>query len=219
MLPPVFRRGAAVVTSPAAPACGIVGNRSAAESAVQPQETEWAEAMRAERNGDGAAYARFLEGFAGFLRRIVRYRLGHLGLNPSEAEDVVQEVLIAVHLRRAQWDATRPLLPWLNAIARYKLIDMVRRLRRESRLRVQLDEETWSSLLEAPAQEPEVGADEVERLVSGLPAVQRSVVRALGIEGASPREAADRLGMNEGAVRVAFHRGLKRIMQLTRRWQ
>jgi RNA polymerase sigma-70 factor (ECF subfamily) len=198
----------------------IVRNRSAKEGAVETQETEWAEAMRAERGGDDVAYARFLEAFAGFLRRILRYRLGHLGLNPSEAEDVVQEVLIAVHLRRAQWDASRPLLPWLNAIARYKLIDAIRRLRRESRLRVQLDEQTWSSLLDDGIHEQRLETDEVERVVSGLPTVQRSVVRAIGIEGASPQEAAQGLGMNEGAVRVAFHRGLKRIMQLSRtRWQ
>jgi RNA polymerase sigma-70 factor (ECF subfamily) len=197
-----------------------VRNRSAKEGAVETQETEWAEAMRAERGGDDVAYARFLEAFAGFLRRILRYRLGHLGLNPSEAEDVVQEVLIAVHLRRAQWDASRPLLPWLNAIARYKLIDAIRRLRRESRLRVQLDEQTWSSLLDDGIHEQRLETDEVERVVSGLPTVQRSVVRAIGIEGASPQEAAQGLGMNEGAVRVAFHRGLKRIMQLSRtRWQ
>jgi RNA polymerase sigma factor (sigma-70 family) len=201
-------------------ACVIVRNRSAKEGAVETQETEWAEAMRAERGGDDVAYARFLEAFAGFLRRILRYRLGHLGLNPSEAEDVVQEVLIAVHLRRAQWDASRPLLPWLNAIARYKLIDAIRRLRRESRLRVQLDEQTWSSLLDDGTHEQRLETDEVERVVSGLPTVQRSVVRAIGIEGASPQEAAQGLGMNEGAVRVAFHRGLKRIMQLSRtRWQ
>jgi RNA polymerase sigma factor (sigma-70 family) len=187
---------------------------------VETQETEWAQAMRAERDGDEAAYARFLEAFANFLRRVLRYRLGHLGLNPGEAEDVVQEVLIAVHLRRAQWDASRPLLPWLNAIARYKLIDAVRRLRRESRLRVQLDEQTWSSLLDDGMHEQPLDTDEVERVVSGLPTIQRSVVRAIGIEGASPQEAAQGLGMKEGAVRVAFHRGLKRIMQLSRtRWQ
>jgi RNA polymerase sigma-70 factor (ECF subfamily) len=44
--------------------------------------------------------------------------------------------------------------------------------------------------------------------VHALPARQRDVVRAVGLEGASIREAAERLEMSEGAVRVALHRGL-----------
>lgn len=186
---------------------------------MESQERFWTEAMRAERAGDGVAYARFLEEFAVFLRRIVRYRLGHLGLDAGEAEDVVQEVLIAVHTRRGQWDASRPLLPWLNAIARYKVIDAARRLRKELRWRVQLGEEEWFTLPGIESGSRDITAEDVDRLVSDLPYGQQSVVRAIGMEGASPREAADRLGMNEGAVRVAFHRGLKRLMKATQKWR
>lgn len=180
---------------------------------MESQERSWAEAMRAERAGDGIAYGRFLEELAAFLRRIVRYRLGRLGLDAGEAEDVVQEVLIAVHARRGQWDPSRPLLPWLNAIARYKIADAARRLRRELRWRVPLGEDGGASLPGAEPEAADITAEDVDRLVSALPSGQQSVVRAIGMEGASPREAADRLGMNEGAVRVAFHRGLKRLLK------
>lgn len=183
---------------------------------MESQERSWADAMRAERAGDGIAYERFLEELAVFLRGIVRYRMGHLGLNAGEAEDVVQEVLIAVHMRRSQWDPSRPLLPWLNAIARYKVVDAARRLRKELGWRVHLGEDGWSSLPGAEPEGRDITAEDVDRLVSGLPSGQQSVVRAIGVEGASPREAADRLGMSEGSVRVAFHRGLNRLMKAAR---
>lgn len=177
----------------------------------QEQESAWATAMRKERSGDRFAYEHFLGELAAYLRRIVRHRSNLVGLNPVEVEDVVQDVLIAVHSRRHQWDPERPLLPWLNAIARYKVIDAARRLRKEVRNRVDLDDEQWSSLLAFDPSPYESGID-VERLLSELPPGQQSVARAIGVDGASPGEAAAQLGMNEGAVRVAFHRALKKLM-------
>ena len=179
---------------------------------VESQEEAWASAMRKERFGDRFAYEHFLRELAAHLRRVIRYRLSHTGLNPVEAEDVVQEVLIAVHSRRNQWDPSRPFLPWLNAIARYKIIDAARRLQKEARGRVDLDDEQWSSLLAFDLCDPEESSIDIERLISELPKGQQLVARAIGIHGASPSQAAAQLGMNEGAVRVAFHRALKRLM-------
>jgi len=183
---------------------------------LHKQESTWANAMRKERVGDRFAYEHFLQELAAYLRRVIRYRLHHAGLNSVEAEDVVQDVLIAVHSRRDQWDHGRPLLPWLNAIARYKIIDTARRLRKEAHGRVDLDDEQWSSLPAFNQRDPEESGIDVERLISELPPGQQSVVRAIGVNGASPSEAATELGMKEGAVRVAFHRALKRLIAATK---
>lgn len=179
---------------------------------MNTREQSWATAMGAERRGERQAYEEFLREFASSLRRIVRIRLNRLGLSASETEDVVQDVLIAVHSKRGQWDPSRPLMPWLNAIARYKMIDTARRLRRDVRLRIELTEEEWSDLSGPNEIDPIHNAADVERMISDLPAGQQSVVRTVGLDGASPREAATRLGMSEGAVRVAFHRSLKTLM-------
>ncbi|MDX3772711.1 sigma-70 family RNA polymerase sigma factor [Chromatiaceae bacterium AAb-1] len=184
---------------------------------MNSQETAWADAMHKERLGDRAAYQRFLQEFAAYLRRIVRYRLRHLGLNPAEAEDVVQEVLVAVHSKRDQWNAERPLRPWLDAIARYKIIDTARRLRKETRGRVELSDDEWSSLVPLDQGIPEISGADIESLISELPSGEQSVVRAIGIHGASHRETAAQLGMKEGAVRVAFHRALKKLIAAARR--
>lgn len=168
--------------------------------------------MRAERLGDSMAYEGFLRDFAVSLRRIVEMQLRRMSFSVAETEDVVQEVLIAVHTRRDQWDAQRPVLPWLNAITRYKIIDASRRLRRDARARIDLTEEEWSHMFTSDAIDFDRNPTDVERLISKLPAGEQAAVRAIGLEGASAQETATRLGSSEGAVRVAFHRSLKKLM-------
>ncbi|WP_394790671.1 sigma-70 family RNA polymerase sigma factor [Rhodoferax sp.] len=172
--------------------------------------------MCEERLGNSSAYLRFLQALAAYLRRIVRHRLKRLGLNPAETEDLVQEVLMAVHSKRDQWNSERPLMPWLDAIARYKIIDAARRLRRESLGRVDLSEDEWSSMLSVDQGGSQPSASDIEHLISELPPGQQSVVRTVGLDGASHQEAAMRLGLKEGSVRVAFHRALKKLVAMAK---
>ncbi|MDH5821872.1 sigma-70 family RNA polymerase sigma factor [Luteimonas sp. RD2P54] len=178
------------------------------------QEQAWADALRRERAGDASRYAWFLKEYSAVLRRVVRGRLASAGLDPQEAEDIVQEVLLAIHQRRDQWDCNRPLLPWLGAISRYKTIDALRRRRSERRMRIDLSDREWASLFAAEGEPAVDSGARVEHMVSTLPRVEQSVVRKVGMEGLSPRQAAEATGMKEGTVRVAFHRGLARLLKL-----
>jgi RNA polymerase sigma-70 factor (ECF subfamily) len=120
---------------------------------------------------------------------------------------VVQETLLALHLKRNTWDASQPLGPWVRAIARHKLIDALRR--RGRRIQVPID-----SVLDTLAAEDNtsgVDRQDAERLVEGLKGKQREVVRAIGLDGQSIRDVAQRMQMKEVAVRVALHRGLKSL--------
>lgn len=186
------------------------------------REEAWSAALRAERVGDAVAYEGFLREFAASVRRIVDGRLRRLGLGRSEMEDVVQEVLIAVHTHRDQWDERRPLIPWLNAITRYKIVDAARRLRRDDRARVDLTDHQWSALPVSDAGDTATtgaGIDEpdIESMVAALPRGQGAAVRSIAIDGNSPRDAARLLGVSEGALRVAFHRGLGKLMAAAKR--
>jgi hypothetical protein len=89
---------------------------------VEQREQRWAEAMRAERRGEAVTYEHMLKEVATALRRSLAPRLVRAGLGAHEAEDLVQEILIGLHGKRHTWDSARPFLPWLHAIARYKLI-------------------------------------------------------------------------------------------------
>jgi RNA polymerase sigma-70 factor, ECF subfamily len=171
---------------------------------LSTRESEWGDLMRAASAGDAAAYRRLLKSLEPALRAAARRGLGRAGLSRDEAEDIVQEILLAVHLKRDTWDANSPFLPWIHAIARYKLVDALRR--RSRRSYVSIDDVAESLHADDPA--PALATDTLHRLVHGLPERQREVVRAIAVEGASIRDAANRLGMSEGAVRVALHRGL-----------
>jgi RNA polymerase sigma-70 factor (ECF subfamily) len=177
---------------------------------MNSREQNWAEAMRAARRGDSAAYERLLSEIADVVRGLIRWRLGRLGLSAHVTEDLVQEVLIGLHTKRHTWDAERPFLPWLNAIARHKLADAARQLRREARHRCELTPEQWSTLFE-PSEDTDRTLIDLDRHLNSLPAGQQEVVRALAIEGASVRTTAQRLHISEGAVRMTLHRALERL--------
>jgi RNA polymerase sigma-70 factor (ECF subfamily) len=171
---------------------------------LKERDIEWAALMRAARAGDGTAYDRCLREIAQALRPLVRRGLQRAGGNPVELEDVVQEILIAVHLKRHTWDEARPIAPWIAGIARYKIIDALRR--RGYRTDLPIDD--FAETLPAESKDETASGRDVERSLEALPEGQRKVVRAIAVEGTSIADTARRFSMTEGAVRVALHRGL-----------
>ncbi|MGM0584868.1 MAG: sigma-70 family RNA polymerase sigma factor, partial [Pseudomonadota bacterium] len=166
------------------------------------------------RRGDSAAYESLLREAAEMMRAMVRARLGAMGFGPEEVEDVVQEALIALHVKRDTWDAERPITPWIRAIARYRMLDAARSLGRSRRRAHDRPVEEMADRLAAPAGAPHGAARDAETLVARLPARERGVVEALSLDGMSVAGAAARLSISEGSVRVAFHRGLARLSRL-----
>jgi RNA polymerase sigma-70 factor (ECF subfamily) len=159
--------------------------------------------MRAAQRGCADSYGRLLGDIAASFRQLAGGDLKRFGLQASDAEDVVQEVLLAIHLKRDTWCDDRPFLPWLRAIARHKVVDFARRRRRRGEVPI---EDVADSL---PAQPAAADAPmRLQRLLSELPQRQRQVVESLAVTGASVAETAHNLNMTRGAVYVAFHRGL-----------
>src|SRR5262245_35924226 len=117
---------------------------------LSERDSDWAGLMRAAINGDAAAYNRLLTSLAPAIRADARRGLGAAGLAAEEAEDIVHETLLAIHLKRHTWDSTMPLGPWVRAIARNKLIDAMRR--RGDRAYVPIDDVV--DTLAADAEEP-----------------------------------------------------------------
>jgi RNA polymerase sigma-70 factor (ECF subfamily) len=156
--------------------------------------------------GDGAAYHRFLGELSGHLRAFLRRRLARL---PDEVEDLVQETLLAVHNQRHTYDAAQPLTAWVHAIARYKLVDFLRRRSRRDLLTEPLDDDL-EVLSSAVADAAEARRD-LARLLAALPERQRMPIVYVKMQGLSVIEAARLTGMSESAVKVAVHRGLKAL--------
>jgi len=176
------------------------------------REAQWSAWMRASLTGDAGAYRMLLEALAPVLRQMAKAGLARAGAGNADAEDVVQEILLAIHLKRATWMADQPFTPWLNAIARHKLIDALRRRGRRSEVPVEDLIETLPDKTETAETSPA----ELSRLVDRLDGKSHAVVRAISLDGASVRDAAAKLGMSEGAVRVALHRGLRKLAVMYR---
>lgn len=176
------------------------------------REEEWAALLRAALAGDEQAYRRFLATVAPHLRAMAARRCAQYQVPASETEDVMQEVLIAIHLKRGTWDPERPIGPWLSTIVRNKLIDILRR--RGKRVEVPVDD--ILETLAAEEQPSGLEARDVERMIGRLRPPQDDIVRSISVNGASIRETAERLKMTEVAVRVALHRALKTLASLYR---
>jgi RNA polymerase sigma-70 factor (ECF subfamily) len=171
---------------------------------VRGRENEWTDLMKSANAGDNAAYDRLLRAVAPVLRATTRRGLARTGQPVDQAEDIVQDILFAVHLKRHTWDPKAPFAPWLFAIARNKLIDALRR--RGRRIFVNIDD--FSETLAGEPAEETVPASAVAVHLNGLPRRQRDVLQSIAVDSVSIKETAAKLSITEGAVRVALHRGL-----------
>lgn len=168
--------------------------------------------MRAGLAGDSAAYRGLLLALTPVLRAMAKAGLQRAGAGNADAEDVVQEILLAIHLKRQTWMSDQPFTPWLNAIARHKLIDCLRRRGRRGETPI----DDLIEMLPDNSEQAETSPAELTRLVDRLEGKSHAVVRAVSLDGASVRDTAEKLGMSEGAVRVALHRGLRKLAMLYR---
>ena len=166
--------------------------------ASEDQLKQW---MTGGLDGDASAHGALLRALVPLLRTFYRRRLRD---SESDVEDLVQEVLIAVHTRRASYDRDRPFTAWLYAIARYRLVDHLRRRKATVPL------EDVNQILMAEGFVSAVSAQiDVDRLLSGLSRKQAYAIRATHIDGRSVAETADSAGIGKSDVKISVHRGFK----------
>lgn len=164
--------------------------------------------LSAANRGDQRAYADFLRQVTPVIRGIARAR--GAGLGSDICEDVVQETLLAIHQKRQTWREEASVRPWLYAIVRFKVVDAFRA--RGRRVHVRIDD--FAEVLPAEAEPDPTERSDAERMIARLDPRSARIVRAIGMEGASIAETSAALQMTETAVRVALHRGLKRLANL-----
>ena len=156
--------------------------------------------------GDAVAYRAFLQQLSAYLRAFLRKRL--FGW-PDDVEDLVQECLLALHNQRHTYQQGQPLTAWVHAIARYKMIDLLRAKSIREDLHELLDDEL-AVFAESTTQASDAKRD-LEGLLDTLPDRQRLPIVHVKIEGLSVLETATLTGMSESAVKVGIHRGLKAL--------
>jgi RNA polymerase sigma-70 factor, ECF subfamily len=168
--------------------------------------------MQAAQAGDGAAYNALLRGVLPLLRARLRQRLFH----PADAEDAVQETLLAVHALRHTYDPARPFMPWLVAIAERKAIDQMRRSGRRRARETALDDVPADSadLGAAPRAEDAVAARQLRDLIARLPRAQKTALSLAKLREMPLAEAARETGVSVGALKVASHRAVQALRRM-----
>lgn len=157
-------------------------------------------------SGDTHAYHAFLKAVSVYLRSFLRRRLANL---PDELEDVVQDSLLAIHQQRHTYDNGQPVTAWVHAIAKYKLVDLLRR--RGSREAMTDPLEDDNDLVSPMDSEAADARRDLAKLLNLLPDRQRLPIVHVKLEGLSVAEAASVTGMSESAVKIGIHRGLKAL--------
>jgi len=175
---------------------------------VRSTEPELRSLMVAGLDGDAASHRSLLERLSRQLRAYFKGHLIRINRGPVEAEDLVQEALLAIHTRRHTYDRSQPLTPWVYAIARYKFLDYLRRTKAStSDVPLDLAEEIT---VHDDSAHVESSLD-LERLLAEVPPKARQAIQYVKLDGLSVREAAAKSGMSESAVKVSVHRGLKAL--------
>jgi RNA polymerase sigma-70 factor (ECF subfamily) len=157
--------------------------------------------------GDGAAHRDFLAGASRIVRAFFR---GRMRPAAEDAEDLLQETLMALHTRRASFDPSYPVKAWIYTIARYRMIDHWRRRGRQG-THISIDD---ADELYTAAEDGAIDAKrDVTRLLAMLPRKQQDAIRLVKLEGVSVSDAAVRMGLSKSDVKTSGHRGIKTLMR------
>jgi RNA polymerase sigma-70 factor (ECF subfamily) len=184
--------------------------RSLADSAEEKELSGW---MRKSQMGDVEAYRQLLVRVKSMAEKYAKNHLGRLShTSDSARDDVVQEILLAIHAKRQTYDPAQYFLPWLYAIARYKVIDSLRDSRKNQR-NVELDPELTDPTQDRAEFEEAWAGTDTQTLLATLPTKQKQVLEMVKIEGLSISEASARTGFSESDIKVTVHRALKTLQQ------
>jgi RNA polymerase sigma factor (sigma-70 family) len=174
---------------------------------VTSSEMELKALMLASLDGNAGAYRSLLDRLSSRLRAYYKGKLGRVGRGATEAEDLVQEVLLAIHLKRHTYDTGELFTPWVYTIARYKLIDYLRRTRTAASVPIDEGAEVLAQDDHAQAE----SSRDVRILLGRLPQKVRCSIECVKLEGLSVAEAAVRCGISESGVKINIHRGLRAL--------
>ena len=160
--------------------------------------------MRLALAGDQRAYADLLQATARLLRPFLARRLSQ----SDAVEDLLQEILLSIHKARHTYDGKRPYRPWALAIAKFRLLDHLR-AHYADHLRQAIELSELEDILPEHVTESALTYESIEGEIDKLPEKQAAILRMMHREGYTAKEVAEKIGMNESAVKVAAHRAYK----------
>ncbi len=164
--------------------------------------------MRQSLDGDQRAYAEILQETSRFLRPFLAKRLSFT----NEVDDLLQEILLSIHKARHTYDGNRPYKPWVYAIAKFRLQDYLR-AHYSDQLHHADDLSEMENYLHENVTESAISYESISAEVEKLPQKQATILQLMHQDGYTAKEVAEKLGMNESAVKVAAHRAYRILRQ------
>ena len=178
---------------------------------VEERERRWRDWMVAAQSDDARAYEKLLSELRPHLRGLVGRRF-----HASDGlEDVVQNAFLSIHRARHTYRPEQPFCPWVRAVARNAVIDHLRRRARRVSREVSME----APGVPEPSIEPhQVGqlavlSQELLRALAEIPAQQREAVELIQLRELSVAEAAVRVGVSRGALKLRAHRGYRALRE------
>lgn len=163
--------------------------------------------------GNQQAYAKLLEKTARMVRGYLANSMSSAQRTDERIEDLVQDVLVAIHRKKHLYRPEMPILPWLFAIARYRLIDQVRADKRRPST-VEMDERF--DFPDKKASAPEEHAFHLEELLTDLSPRQKEILVLAKAEDMPLAQIAEKFRMSLSAVKVTVHRALQKVRERQR---
>ncbi|MDX1950022.1 MAG: sigma-70 family RNA polymerase sigma factor [Rickettsiales bacterium] len=167
-------------------------------------QIELEELLAEAQKGDKAAYKNFLNKVSAYLKPKLSGKIFDL----SEVDDVVQEILISIHKARHTYDFERPLLPWINSIASYRVTDYLRKYySNRSNEKVNID--SFFDIEDENSVTNNKDDNEIDINLNVLKDKQRKVIELMYFKDMSVKEVSASLKISESDVKVTAHRAYK----------
>jgi RNA polymerase sigma-70 factor (ECF subfamily) len=162
--------------------------------------------------GQPAAIDSLLRQIRPMVLRYCRARLGRISGQYQAADDVTQEVCIALLSALPRYrDMGRPFASFVFGIASHKVADAMRSAGNLAIPTEDLPDEADDRPGPEDTAVAYIEAERVRALLARLPAAQHELLVLRVLAGLSAQETGNELGMSAGAVRVAQHRALARL--------
>lgn len=179
------------------------------ESEGSAQETQLLLRIRDER--DRGAYASLFDLFAGKVQGYLR----RTGLDPADAENILQDIMLAVWQKASLFDARRASArTWIFSLARNRLIDLKRASKREYAALERYFLETEDDQVYEEDMLARAAGSKSVALLAKLPPEQARVLLMAYVEGKSHREIALELKLPIGTVKSRARLGFQRVRGL-----
>jgi len=165
---------------------------------LSDNETVFKKLIIKAQRGDKATYSELLQGLNSFLKNYLRKRI----LAQNDIDEVIQEILVAVHKSLHTYDAEKSFMGWFLAIVEYKIIDYIRALKKHSS---HLDLDSISHFFAVSNSDSDLKMD-IEKAMNSLNLKEKNVITLMKVDGLSISEVAEQLNLTEANVKVIAHR-------------